>query len=449
MKLFGSSGVRGVVGERITPPFVARVAAAAAGALGAERWALARDERTSGPALADAAAAGLTGAGAEVDRLGSLPTPGAGRYAEAEGIPALVITASHNPPEFNGVKLLGPDGGGLEPAALDAVEGALEDPDYAAWDGMGRGTELPDAAARYRRTIREELDAEAIAAADLTVALDPGHGAGTEVTPDLLRELGCRVRTVNAQPDGRFPGRESEPVAENLTDLRRLVRASDADVGIAHDGDADRAVFVDESGDSIDPAASLAAFAAAELDRGDALVTAVTASQRVVDACEDARAELELTPIGATHIAGRVRELRSEGVRVPVAGEGNGGVFFPEVSMTRDGAYAAGKFLELVADAGSARAAVADHDGYATVRESVAYADESEKEAMLERVAERVEGIEGEVTTIDGHRIDFGDAWVLVRPSGTEPVIRVYAEARERERADGLLCEWADALDGQ
>jgi phosphomannomutase/phosphoglucomutase len=446
MELFGSSGVRGVVGERLTPTFVTRVAAAAADALGSERWALARDERTSGPALTDAAAAGLAGAGADVDRLGAVPTPGVGYYAESERIPALVITASHNPPEFNGVKLLGPDGGGLEPAALDAVEAAIEGPDYAAWDAVGRSRTIDDAPARYRRALVAGLDAEKIEGARLTVALDPGHGVGTRVTPELLGDLGCTVRTVNAQPDGRFPGRESEPVAKNLGDLRRLVRASDADVGIAHDGDADRAVFVDGEGELIDPAASLAAFAAADLKTGDALVTAVTASQRVVDVCEDARADLDLTPIGATHIAGRVRELRSAGRRVPVAGEGNGGVYFPERVMARDGAYAAGRFLELLADAGSARAVVAPHDGYVTVRGSVPYDDDAEREAMLDAVERKVADVEGEITTIDGHRVDFGDAWVLVRPSGTEPLVRVYAEARERERAESLLEEWLAVL---
>jgi len=446
MEVFGSSGVRGVVGERMTPAFVARVSAAAAGALGSDRWALARDERTSGPALADAAAAGLAGAGATVERLGALPTPGAARYAASEGVPAVVVTASHNPPEFNGVKLLGPDGGDMDPAALDAVEAALENPAYADWDAMGRTQSVDDAAKRYRDELLANVDGDAIAAADLTVALDPGHGAGSGVSPDLFRELGCTVRTVNANPDGRFPGRNSEPVPENLGDLCRLVRASDADLGVAHDGDADRAVFVDGAGEPVDPSASLAAFAADRLEAGDTLVTAVTASQRVVDACEDARATLALTPIGATHIVSRVRERREDGANVPVAGEGNGGVYFPEESMARDGVYAAAAFTELVANAGSVAEVIAPHDGYETVRESVAYADDAEREAMLTRVADAAQDAEGEVTTIDGHRVDFGDAWVLVRPSGTEPVIRVYAEGRERERAESLLSEWVGKL---
>jgi phosphomannomutase/phosphoglucomutase len=447
MEVFGSSGVRGIVGERITPEFVVRIAAATATGLDADRVALARDTRTSGPMLTDAAAAGLQGAGADVDRLGVLPTPGAGAYAAAESVRALVVTASHNPPEYNGVKLLARDGGGLPVADLERVEAVREDVDGAAWDALGSERRVADARERYRRHLRECADREAVAGADLTVAVDPGHGTACDVTPGLLRSIGCAVRTVNAQPDGRFPGRGSEPVPENLIDLCRLVRTTDADLGVAHDGDGDRAVFVDERGVPVEPAASLAALADASLESGDTLVTAVTASQRLVDLCERRGADLELTRVGATYITSRVRELREEGVRVPIAGEGNGGIFFPEVALVRDGAYAAVRMLEVLAARGERLSAVAaEFDGYANARENLAHQTPAQRKAMLAAAADRAAAADGETTTLDGYRVDFGDAWVLARGSGTEPIVRVYAEARERGRAEDLVADWAGTL---
>ncbi|MFC6989886.1 hypothetical protein ACFQJD_16450 [Haloplanus sp. GCM10025708] len=291
------------------------------------------------------------------------------------------------------------------------------------------------------------VDREAIADADLRVAVDPGHGAGALVSPDFFRELGCEVVTVNANPDGHFPGRDPEPVPENLGDLCRLVRAADADVGIAHDGDADRAIFVDERGDVVDGETSLAALAAAALDPGDATVAAANVSQRLVDVVDEAGASLELTPVGSMNIITRIRELRHEGVDVPIAGEGNGGVFFPDYRLGRDGAYVGAKFLELLADQGAPVSdVVAPYAAYETVRESLSYDDEAELDAMLGAAEQFAREADAELDTTDGFRLDYGDAWVLVRPSGTEPKVRVYAEARERSRADSLATAVVDAV---
>jgi phosphomannomutase/phosphoglucomutase len=282
----------------------------------------------------------------------------------------------------------------------------------------------------------------------LTVALDPGPGAGAETSPELFGDLGCRVVTVNAQPDGRFPGRDPEPVPDSLGDLRALVGAADADLGVAHDGDADRAVFVDERGEAVSGDAAFAALAAAELDAGDVAVSAVNASGRLVDAVEAAGARLELTPVGSTHIGSRVRELRAAGERVPIAGEGNGGVFFPERRLSRDGAYTAARFLELLADA-PASEVLAPHADYHNVRETVRYDGAAERAALLDAAEEyAAAAADAEVTTIDGHRLDFGDGWVLARPSGTEPLVRVTAEARDPDRAAELAAGMTAALRG-
>jgi len=446
MKVFGSSGTRGVANEALTPEFVLKVAKAAGTVWRAERVAVARDTRATGEMLADAAASGLASVGTDVDRLGIVPTPGAQAYAEREGVPAVMITASHNPPEYNGVKLVGADGVELTVDALERIEQKFlaELFEEARWSETGRSRSVEGARRRYVEALLDAVDRERIADADLTVALDPGHGAGSLTSPEFFRKLGCRVVTANSQPDGHFPGREPEPVPENLGDLGRLVAATDADVGIAHDGDADRAIFYDETGEYVEGDATLAALAAAELDPGDSVVSAVNVSQRLVDVADEQEAYLELTPIGSTNLITRIRELREEGTPVPVAGEGNGGIFFPNYRLARDGAYTAARFLELLADR-PASEVVAPYDGYHNVRVNIEYDGDAERDALLAAAEREAEQSEADTTTLDGYRIDYGDAWVLARPSGTEPMVRIYAEARDAARAEELATE----LEGQ
>jgi phosphomannomutase/phosphoglucomutase len=441
MDLFGSSGTRGVANRELTPEFAVEVGRAAATVWAADRVALARDTRATGTMFANAVASGLASAGADVDRLGVLPTPGLQAYADREGVPGAVVTASHNPPQYNGIKLFEDDGTDLSVDRIEAVEATLRDESFStpAWTETGAERRVDGARRAYREEIVAAVDRDRIAGADLTVAIDPGHGAGALTSPDLFRELGCRVRTINAQPDGTFPGRDPEPVEENLGDLARFVRATDADVGIAHDGDADRAIFVDETGAFVDGGAAFAALAAADLSPGDAVVSAVTATQRLVDVTHDVGADLELTPVGSVYITDRVRELQAAGRTVPIAGEGNGGVIFPGYRLARDGAYAAARFLELLADR-RASEVVAAYDDYHTVRANMAYDSDVERERMLDAIAEYANAdAEVEVTTIDGYRLDYGDGWVLARESGTEPLVRIYAEATDQERATALL----------
>jgi len=441
MDVFGSSGVRGVVNESITPSFVQEVAQAAGTVLDADRVALARDTRATGEMLCNAAASGLASVGCSVDRLGIVPTPGLQAYAERVGVPGVMITASHNPPEYNGVKIIGDDGVELSRDCLETVEGVLLRNGFSTvpWAETGAVRRIDDACETYRRQLLDSVDRAAIADAGLTVALDPGHGAGALTSPAFVRELGCRVVTINAQPDGHFPGRDPEPVAPNLGDLGRFVRSTGADVGVAHDGDADRAIFVDEHGELIDGDSAFAALAAAEVGAGEYIVSAANASQRLVDVAREADADLSLTPIGSTHLITRIRELQDAGESVPIVGEGNGGIMFPAYRIARDGAYTAARFFELLTRSGeSARSLVEPYDDYVFVRENVHYGDESERAAMLEAIERVARDADGDLDTTDGFRLDYGDGWVLARPSGTEPVIRIYAEARSEERAHAL-----------
>ncbi|RAW45067.1 phosphoglucosamine mutase [Halorubrum sp. 48-1-W] len=450
MELFGSSGIRGVALRYLTPELVLDIAKAAGSSWDADRVAVARDTRTTGELFANAAASGLAAVGCDVDRLGVVPTPAVGNYCESAGVPCVLVTASHNPPEFNGIKLVGDDGVELSVDVLERVERRVLDDEYdhADWRTAGNETTVEGVVDDYAHQLVAAVDREAIADAGLTVAVDPGHGAASTSSPRIYRELGCEVLTVNATPDGHFPGRDSEPVPENLTALSRLVATSDADVGIAHDGDADRAVFVDETGAVVDGDTSFAALADDALRPGEAVVSAVNVSQRLVDVCDGNDADLELTPIGATNIITRTRELKEEGVRVPIAGEGNGGVFFPPYRLSRDGAYIGARFLELLADADApVSEAIAPYTDYHFVRVNVEYEDTDEREDMLSAARAFVETSEATPNTTDGYRLDYGDAWVLVRPSGTEPKIRVYAESADADRAERLAEEMRIAVE--
>jgi len=448
MNVFGSSGVRGTALESLPPSDVLAVAQAAGSVFRErnERVAVGRDTRTTGNLFVHTVASGLASVGCDVDRVGIVPTPSLQAYCGQEGIPGVMVTASHNPPEFNGIKLVGDDGVELTRKTLDSVEQLLDsEPSLTTWDDAGEIRSVDGVNRRYRRGLLDAVDRDRIADAGLTVALDPGHGAGALTSPEFFRDLGCAVTTINATPDGRFPGRNPEPIAENLDDLGDLVAATDADLGIAHDGDADRAIFFDEHGDFVEGDAALAALAAAEIDDGDTVVSAVNASQRLVDVTERVGASLELTPIGSTYIITAIRDLQAAGETVSIAGEGNGGIIYPEYRIARDGAYTAARLCERVAETPLAEL-IEPYDGYANVRRNLSYETDAQRGAMVAAIEAAARDADVDVDTTDGYRLDYGDAWVLARPSGTEPVIRVYAEARTRDRAATLADEMVDRI---
>lgn len=443
MERFGSSGARGPVETELRPATVLEIARAAVGHWTAERVAIGRDVRVTGPALVAAATSGAMSAGADVDDLGMTPTPSVQSYADAHEIPAIVITASHNPPADNGVKLIAPDGGELSVPDYEAVEGRLDDetPEQVAWDAFGTVERIAGANDRYVDDLVEALDRGTIADADLRVVVDAGTGAAGATSPSLCRRLGCEVISLNAQPDGTFPARTSEPVPEALDTLAETVDHVGADLGVAHDGDGDRAVFVDERGEIVDGGAVLAALATSVTDPGDAIVSAISAPSALADVAEENDADLELTPVGAVNVLTRVRQLQDSGQTVSIAGEQNGGIILPEFSLARDGGYTLGRMLELVAEAPLSEL-TAPYAAQVFRRRDLHVADENSMEGARGWASAQ----SGRLTDIDGIRVDFDDSWVLVRESGTEPLVRIYAEAPSEARAAALIDEVAAAI---
>lgn len=425
--MFGTSGIRGPVGETVTATLGVKLGRSVAG-WGADRVVVGRDARPSGHALTDAVAAGLREGGAAVVDLGMAATPTIARavdWCDAEA--GIAVTASHNPPTDNGFKCWLPSGKAFGPDERAAIEHGIEtypkgvdptdEPPRTRWEG---------AQARHVEAIRG-----AVAIEDpLSVVVDVGNGVG-QVTARALDELGCSVTTLNGQPDGRFPGRPSEPTAANCSALRAHVPAVGADLGIAHDGDADRLQAVTEDGDWVSGDALLAIFARATAARGDRVAVPVDTSLAVRDALEEVGVALERTPVGDVYVAERASDAG-----VAFGGEPSGCWIWPASTLCPDAPLAAARLTALVSKEGPLSRLAARIPSYPIRRSTVRTTD---KPAVMERVTARIQAEATDVETLDGLRVDTGDGWYLIRPSGTEPLIRVTAEAREADRADGLL----------
>jgi len=440
------SGVRGIVGDSLTPEVVLRFAAAFGAwarraADGGAHVVLGRDARTSGPLLAHAAAAGLNGVGVDVLDVGLVPTPTVQleveRHRAAGGI---VITASHNPIEWNALKFVGPDG-----MFLDGDDGAqvrrhaesAELP-WSDWSAIGGSRAVPDAVERHlERTLDSLPDPSAIAARHLHVALDCVRGAGGVIMPTLLERLGCRVTAINTETDGRFP-RAPEPIPEHLEELSRLVRDTGADLGMAVDPDVDRLALVDEAGRPIGEDYTLAFAVRAVFGRADPpagareVICNLSTSLVVDDAARAHGAAVVRTPVGEAHVA-----RTAVGRRAVMAGEGNGGVIFPAVHAGRDAPVAAALALELLArEQCTVSEVVAKGPRYVILKAKVPRA-EADLDSIYRALGARFPDATRD--TADGLRLAWRDRWVHVRPSGTEPVVRLMAEAPEAHDAEALL----------
>jgi len=457
------SGVRGLVGTDLTPEVVARWAAAFGAwarqekengrpgkGLSARRpvrpsVVLGRDARTSGPMFARAATAGLMSVGCEVIDVGLVPTPTvqlAVEHHRAAG--GIILTASHNPIEWNALKFVGPDGIFLDDVSGTRVRelaagNSLQRANYNAIGGLETDS---DAIHRHLAAVLAlpGLDVRAIRRRRFRVALDTVRGAGGTVMPDLLERLGCRVAAINLETDGRFP-RPPEPVPENLKALGRLVRRHEADIGIAVDPDVDRLAIVDERGRAIgeDYTLAFAVRAVRPSGRRAVVVCNLSTSLVVEDAAREFGAQVVRAPVGEAHVARKIIELKAV-----IGGEGNGGVMYPALHVGRDAPLAAALVLALLArERGRGR-------GGATVSELVAraprYTIVKAKVPRGPRLEPVYDGLrrrfpDAAMDAQDGLRLAWPDRWLHVRPSGTEPIIRLIAEAPSGADAERLIEE--------
>ena len=444
------SGVRGRVGQALTPDVAMRFAAAFGAYMtdragGRARIVVGRDSRTSGPLLVRAVSAALEGVGCDVVDVGLVPTPTALMAIRHHGATGgVVVTASHNPVEWNALKLASAQGMFLDAEEAAALRAHLDaPPPWAAWDGVGGVEHDEGAVERHLRAILDlpYVDVDALRERRFTVALDCIRGAGARTLPPLLEALGCRVHGINLEPDGRFP-RAPEPVAANLGELAALVRETGADVGFATDPDADRLSLLDERGTPLgeDYTLALAVRLVLRHERG-AVVTNLSTSRVVEDAALDGGARFHRAAVGEINVARRMQQEKAV-----IGGEGNGGVILPALHYTRDAQVAAALMLQLLLETGSTPAElVGSHRRYTIVKSSVA-----RPPGGLESTYERLEAALTPPVTDrqDGLWLAWPQQrrWLHVRPSGTEPIVRMIAEADDDTAAQQLVDDARRAL---
>ena len=442
------SGVRGRVGETLTPEVVATFAAgfgAWASARGRGRTiVVGRDSRVSGPMFHRVVLAALQSVGCRVVDVGMAPTPTIQLAVEdLHAAGGLAITASHNPVEWNALKFIGSSGLFLEADEGAEMRASIEAGiPRATWDRLGEIDTDTGAVARHIERVLSIpfLDVEGIRRRQFHVALDCVRGAGGTIMPALLERLGCRVTAIHLEADGRFP-RPPEPVAENLGELERLVRSSGAAVGFAVDPDVDRLALVADDGRAIGEDYTLALAAREVLrHRKGAVVVNLSTSRIVEDVAAEAGARVIRAPVGEVNVAARMRQEKS-----PIGGEGNGGVILSELHLGRDAPMGAALLLQMLHEDGrSLSEIVADYPRYVIVKDKL-----DRPRASLEIVydALRTTFPDASPDTQDGLRLAWPDKWVHIRPSGTEPIVRVIAEARSAAEARELITRSRAPLD--
>ena len=438
------SGVRGRVGEGLTPEVVARFAAGfgawARSASGADAPTIVvgRDSRVSGPMFQRVVLSALQSVGCNVMDVGMAPTPTiqlAVEHHHAAG--GLAITASHNPIEWNALKFIGPSGLFLDRAESTAMRSVVDgEIPRVTWDKLGTIAKDAGAIQRHLDLVLAIpfIDVDGIRRRGFHVALDCVRGAGGAFMPKLLQQFGCRVSAINLETDGRFP-RSPEPVAENLGELEALVRSSGADIGFAVDPDVDRLALVSSEGRAIGEDYTLALAARVVLrHREGNVVTNLSTSRIMDDIAHEQQREVIRVPVGEVNVATRMRSAKA-----PVGGEGNGGVILSELHLGRDAPMGAALILQLLnEESRSLSAIVASYPHYFIVKDKL-----DRPSVALDTVYESLRGAfpDAEADTQDGLRLSWPDRWVHIRPSGTEPIVRVIAEAPSEAEAQALVRE--------
>ena len=441
-RLFGTNGVRGVVGKDLTPELV-MVIGQSLGSTRKGRIAVGRDTRTSGEMFIRALKAGLLSVGCDVVDCGILPTP-ALQYIVKGGFSAgAMITASHNPPEYNGVKIIEPDGTEMGDEETVKLEEKIFNRAFSVepWDRTGKETQGPQLITNYITAITGSFSGKP--GEGMTVVVDPGSGPACLTTPRILTDLGCRVLTINAIMDGTFPGRLPEPSLEGLKNCAALVTGSGAAFGVAHDGDADRAVFIDEKGGFVEENLQFALIARHICRQKQGIVvTPVSTGQVAEDVVNEARSSIEYTPVGSIYVARTMRSLIDQGKPVIFGGEGNGGLIFPDHQFCRDGGMTAAMMVSLLESTGKKLSELVDELPPRTIiKEKVVTQKGAEIIGSL-KTAYSSEKID----ETDGVKIFRNGSWALIRASGTEPIVRVIIDSPSPEEGQEFHAEIMNSI---
>jgi phosphoglucosamine mutase len=437
LKLFGSSGIRGVVNMDLTPTLVVEVGLALATHTNSGRILVGHDTRVSSPLLENSIISGLSAGGSNVYRLGLVPTPVLAFITrEIKADAGVMITASHNPPEYNGIKLFNGDSMPYNQKQQYQIESIMADNQYkrADWQHIGTATSL-DESNRYIEAVQKIIKLKK----KWRVILDPGCGATCQIVPTLFRRLGCKVIAMNAQPDGFFPARSPAIEAESLQPLGRIVKQLNADIGIAYDGDGDRMVAIDEKGVLAPLDQNLAAYASylVRKHRGGAVITTVEASMCLEEMVGLHGGKVIRTKVGDVNVSSAIK--RHEAV---FGGEPCGAWIHPQHHFCPDGILSSILLLEALEEEGKTLSSfVSEAPQYPVIRKNISCPNKI-KPTTMEGIDKSLPSLfpeNKEKIATDGICLIVRCGKILVRPSGTEPLIRLTAEAESAKEAEEIM----------
>ena len=437
-RLFGTNGVRFVPGVTHDLDFVIDLAEAIGTYFKDGEILVGQDGRSSSPAMANAAISGLMSSGRDVAEAGLVPTPALQYAVKKSGFKGgVMVTASHNPPQYNGLKVAAKDG--IEIPRLDEqrVEKIFfeHSQNKADWKNVGVARSEPSVVKLYIEGIMSQVNSRMISDRKFTVVMDPGNGAQCVAAPYLVEALGCKLITLNSVVDGAFPGRGPEPTPDSLKDLSVAVKAVGADLGVAYDGDGDRSIFCDEEGRVLwgDRTGCLLADYLLEKNPNGTVVTPVSSTQAMEIVAKKRGARVLRTRIGSVDVSRTILERKAL-----FGFEENGGCIYSPHIPVRDGGMATALMLECLAARGMAfsRAVAFSVPRFFQAKAKV-QVDRKKVDPVMRAVEKQAKG---EIERMDGLKILTDErSWVLVRPSGTEPLIRVFAESDSQDKADALL----------
>jgi len=447
MGLFGTNGVRGKI-DVLHPMLAFKLSWAFSKTIPQGKVILAKDMRITSPMLHSASLSGLLFAGRDVLDLGLCSSPVAEFILQKSGQSGLIIvTASHNPPEWNALKFIDSKGISISKERGQQIEKLVfEFENLKQANKVGKVFEEKDATKKHTNAVLESVNVEKIKQRKFRAVLDFGNGTSV-LSKELFEKLGIEIIPLNEKLDGTFPGRLSEPTEANLKDLCKKVKEFSADFGVAWDGDSDRVIFVDEKGNFVvgDKGFAISCKEACKSSttKEKIIVTTVATSRCVEDIGNEFGAKTIYTKVGAPYLSEKVVEY---GQKVVCAGEEVGGIIWPKFSVAKDGIYAAAKMAEILSES-TLSEQVASLPIYFNTKSKVEKVNEQNKEKGLHIIKEYAEKSGGKLTLIDGVRVDFEEGWVIVRASGTEDAMRIFSEAKTKNKAEELLKEYKEVLE--
>jgi len=436
-RYFGTNGIRGILGKHFTLDFIVEISQSIGTYFGQGPILIGYDGRFSSPLLSKAVSAGIMASGLDVMEADLTPTPGLQYSVKRLGYRGgVMITASHNPPQYNGIKVAGMDGVEISREDEAKIEKIYFEKAYrrADWKEIGNCRKENSVTKTYIRGVLSQVNAETIKKRALKVVLDPGNGAAAVAAPYALSSLDCKVLTINGHVDGDFPGRGPEPTPATLSGLSNAVKSYNADIGIAYDGDGDRAIFCDEKGVIHwgDRTGALLVDYLLAKNPGALVVTTVSTSQIVDFVAERNDSRVLRTRVGSVDVSRAMIE------RNALLGlEENGGFFYTPHIPTRDGLMTSALLLEALSYANKPLSEILSTLPEFHQRKTKFECPNEIKNKVMEEI-DRKSPVKAE--RIDGVKIWADEStWVLLRPSGTEPLIRVFGESKHAEKLDAVI----------